>query len=352
LNRIPEKFVPANSQNQIDQRPNLFLLFKRLPVHFRRTSIFLAVLLSLAFSMGFGGGIPSNSNGHAVAEVSKQGVYLSPDPGEKHGGEAPGEQLTASPPADFSPGGPSSVWKPEFIRLRIATYNVHRCEGLDGRILPGRVASVLRKLNPDIIALQEVVGDGPGGRGQEKEIGEMLGMPSVMAPARLLRGHHYGNALLSRFPIRNHAVCDLSQKDLEPRFCQSAEVLVNGHPVSIFNVHLGTSMGERARQARQLVPFLCDPSRNGPKILLGDFNEWIKGKATKTLGEQFQSMDITPFLKWPRTYPGFFPVFHIDHVYYQGPVKVVRVECSRDWQTILASDHIPIVAELQIKLER
>ncbi len=352
MNRISEKFVPAKSQNRIGQLPNLFLLFKRLPVHFRPASIFLAVLLSLAFSMGFGGGIPSNSNGHAAAEASKQGRVLSPDLGEKTGAEARGEQLRASPPHDSSLAGSSSVGKPDSIRLRIATYNVHRCEGVDGRILPGRAASVLRKLNPDIVALQEVVGDGPGGRGQEKEIGEMLGMPSVMAPARLLLGHHYGNALLSRFPIRNHAVCDLSQKDLEPRFCQSAEVLVDGHPVSIFNVHLGTSMGERARQARQLVPFLCDPSRKGPKILLGDFNEWIKGKATKTLGEQFHSMDITPFLKWPRTYPGFFPVFHIDHIYYQGPVKVLKVECSRDWQTILASDHIPIVAELRIKLER
>lgn len=352
MNRISKRFFPAKSQTWSGQPPKLFLLFKRLPAHFPLTSIFLAVFLSLAFCTGSGGGIPSNSNGHAAVEASKQGRVLSPDLGGKIWDESLGEQLPTSPPADASPVGSSSVWKPDYIRLRIATYNIHRCQGLDGRILPGRVASILRKLNLDVIALQEVLGDGPGGRGQEQEIAEMLGMSSVMAPARLLRGHHYGNALLSRFPIRNHAICDLSQKDLEPRSCQRVDVFVDGHPVSIFNVHLGTSMGERARQARQLVPFLCEPSLNGPKILLGDFNEWIKGKATSTLREQFQSMDIAPFFKWPRTYPGFFPVFHIDHIYYQGPVKLAKVESSRSWQTILASDHIPIVAELQIKVLR
>jgi len=351
LNRISKRYFPAKSQTRDGQPSKLFLQFKRLPAHFPLTSIFLAVFLSLAFWTGIGGGIPSNSDGHATVEASKQGGVLSPDLGEKIWGESLGERRPAGPPADASPGS-SSVGKPDYIRLRIATYNIHRCQGLDGRILPERVASALRKLNPDIIALQEVLGDGPGGRGQEQEIAEILGMSSVMAPARLLRGRYYGNALLSRYPIQNHVVCDLSQKDLEPRFGQRADILVDGHPLSIFNVHLGTSMGERARQARQLIPFLCDPSPNGPKILLGDFNEWIKGKATSTLREQFQSMDIAPFFKWPRTYPGFFPIFHIDHIYFQGPVTVAKVESSRDWQTILASDHIPIVAELQIKVVR
>jgi len=150
------------------------------PVHFHLASIFLAVLLSLTFWIGIGVGIPSNSNGHSAVEASKQGQAIFPICGKMPGVKA---QLRASPLADPSPVGSSSVGKPDHIRLRIATYNVHRCQGLDGRILPGRVASVLGKLRLDVIALQEVLGDGPGGRGQEQELGEMLGMSSIMAPA-------------------------------------------------------------------------------------------------------------------------------------------------------------------------
>ncbi len=98
------------------------------------------------------------------------------------------------------------------------------------------------------------------------------------------------------------------------------------------------------------MPFLCDPSLKGPKILLGDFNEWIKGPATETLCGTFQSLDIRPFLKWPKTYPGFFPVFHIDQFYYQGDVQVVKVEAPRTWSAMIASDHMPIVAELKIRV--
>ncbi len=252
-----------------------------------------------------------------------------------------------------SPSGDTSMRSdPDSFRLRIATYNVHKCKGLDGRTQPGRVASVLKNLKPDIIALQEVVGSGPRGIGQEQEISEDLGMKSVMAPARLIHGHYYGNALLSRFPIQSQVLFDLTQEGLEPRFCQRVDILVKGHPVHFYNVHLGTSRTERARQAKKLIPFLSDPSVEGPKILLGDFNEWIKGPATRTLCDNFQSLDLLPFLTWPKTYPGIFPVLHIDHIYYQGRVKVLNVQAPRTWLTMISSDHMPIVAELRVRGDR
>ncbi len=254
----------------------------------------------------------------------------------------------AAPPLEDS----SMRSMPDSFRLRIATYNVHKCRGLDGRTQPERVASVLKDLKPDIIALQEVVGSGPRGRGQEQEISERLGMNSVMAPARLIYGHPYGNAFLSRFPIQNQVLFDLSQDGLEPRFCQRVDILVKGHPVHFYNVHLGTSRTERTRQAKKLVPFLSDPSLKGPKILLGDFNEWIKGPATKTLCDNFQSLELLPFLTWPKTYPGIFPVLHIDHIYYQGRVKVLNVEAPRTWLTMISSDHMPLAAELKVGADR
>src|SRR5262249_51932371 len=100
--------------------------------------------------------------------------------------------------------------------IRIATYNIHRSRGLDGRTRPDRIAGVVRAIDADIIALQEVVGAGPHGGGHAEALGAALGMGWVMAPARQLRGHQFGNAVLSRFPITHHVEHDLSWKTCEP----------------------------------------------------------------------------------------------------------------------------------------
>ena len=264
-----------------------------------------------------------------------------------------GDSLTLVPP--FFPLFLYNVFmsqSQEPLRLRIVTYNVHKCRGMDGRTHPERIASVLIRLNPDIVALQEVIGAGPQGFGQEERISQRMGMASVLAPARTLRGHLYGNALLSRIPIKHHSVFDLSEDGLEPRLLQRVDLSFQGHRIHLYNVHLGTSQKERERQARKLIHFLSDPSVRGPKILLGDFNEWRKGPASRLLGETFQRLALLPFLKWRRTYPGFLPIFHIDHIYYQGQVEVLKVEVPRTLSTLIASDHMPILLELQISMKK
>jgi endonuclease/exonuclease/phosphatase family metal-dependent hydrolase len=328
-----------------------FLLIIRaaVPGRFLLASL---IFVSILF-MGIAGWVSSKGSEQAgipaVSSNSAEGVFR-PLANKAYAGAL--KEPDASPsPAEASQSESSIRTKEEWIRLRLVTYNVHKCQGLDRLTLPGRIASVLKNLNPDIVALQEIVGAGPRGRGQEEEIGEILRMRPLLEPALLLRGHPYGNALLSRFPIKNHAACDLSQKNLEPRFCQRVDLLIDGHPVHLYNVHLGTSWKERERQAKQLASFLSDPSVKGPKILLGDFNEWFKGPATQTLCETFQSLDIRPFLKWPKTYPGFLPVFQIDQMYYKGPVQIVKVEAPRNWSTMIASDHMPLVAELKIRVD-
>jgi len=240
--------------------------------------------------------------------------------------------------------------KQDSFRLRIVTYNVHKCRGIDGRTYPARIAAVLEKLKPDIVALQEVIGTGPRGRGQEEEISDRLGMASVLAPARALHGHLYGNALLSRLPFQHHGGYDLSQEGCEPRLLQRVDISLEGHRVHIYNVHLGTSGKERTRQASKVIRFLSDPGARGPKILLGDFNEWRKGPATNLLNETFRSLDLFPFLRWRRTYPGVLPIFHIDQVFYQGQVEIVKATVPRTLSTFIASDHMPILVELRIAM--
>jgi endonuclease/exonuclease/phosphatase family metal-dependent hydrolase len=231
--------------------------------------------------------------------------------------------------------------------VRIATYNIHRCRGMDRRVVPARIIEVLRGINADVIALQEVIGAGPQGAGQAEEIGAGLGMGWVMTCVRTLRQHQFGNVVLSRFPIVHHSQYDLSWRTCEPRMCQRADIDVNGLMLHIYNVHLGTAVLERRYQAGRLASFVHDRRIGGPKVILGDFNEWMKGLATKTLSSLFESVDISQHLKRRRTYPGLFPVVHLDHIYYEGRVEVRSVEMPRTRQALMASDHLPLVANFR-----
>jgi endonuclease/exonuclease/phosphatase family metal-dependent hydrolase len=219
---------------------------------------------------------------------------------------------------------------------------------MDGRTLPPRTIEVLASLNADIIALQEVVGAGPNDSGHAEEIGAALGMGWVMAPARHLRGHQFGNVVLSHFPIRHHVHYDLSWRTCEPRCCQRADIVIDDKPLHLFNVHLGTAFRERRDQADRLATIVHDGRVHPPKILLGDFNEWSAGLATAALTEKLRAIDLSVHLRRKRTYPGLLPLLHLDHIYYEGEVDISRVEIPRTRKSLMASDHLPFLAELRV----
>ena len=233
--------------------------------------------------------------------------------------------------------------------IRVATYNIHRCRGLDGRTSPSRIADVIRTIDPDIIALQEVVGASPRSAGHAEELGAQLGMGWVMAPARHLRHALFGNAVLSRLPILHHVQYDLSWKTCEPRCCQRVDIAVGSHTLHLYNVHLGTAYLERRYQASRLVSFVHDRRVGQPKIVLGDFNEWMRGLATQMLSQRLNSIDLRAHLRRRRTYPAVLPLLHLDHIYYEGKVEVARLELPRTRLALLASDHLPLVAELTVE---
>lgn len=233
--------------------------------------------------------------------------------------------------------------------LRIVTYNIHRGRGLDRRTRPERIAEVLQALNPDIIALQEVIGPGRTSAGHAEIIGAALGMGWIMGPIRELRNHQFGNMILSRFPMWNHAQYDLSWQTCEPRGTQRVAVDVGPGTLQVYNAHLGTALLERRYQATRLAAWVHDRRTPGPKILLGDFNEWSRTLAGDILAERLKSIDIFAFLKRRRTYPGFFPLLHLDHIYYEGDIAVRDVSLPKTRLAMLASDHLPLVADITVK---
>lgn len=219
---------------------------------------------------------------------------------------------------------------------------------MDGRTRPDRIVDVLASLDADVIALQEVWGAGPDEDGQAAYLGARLGMGWVMQTTRQWRGRSYGNVVLSHLPIRSDTSCDLSVPRCEARGCQRVEIDTGRGALHVFNVHLGTAVLERRKQAPHLAAFVADETVKGPKVLLGDFNEWMKGLATKTLGEMLESVDLTAYLKRRRTYPGVLPVLHLDHIYLAGGLTVHHVSLPRTRKTLIASDHLPLVADIHL----
>jgi endonuclease/exonuclease/phosphatase family metal-dependent hydrolase len=238
-----------------------------------------------------------------------------------------------------------------WVDLRVATYNIHRSRGLDRRTRPARIAEVIASVDPDVVALQEVIGPGLDSAGHLEEIGAALGMGWIMAPARELRRHQFGNAVLSRYPIREHSSHDLSWKTCEPRCGQRVAVDVGGHGLlQVYNVHLGTALLERRYQAPRVAGWVHDRRVSGPKILLGDFNEWSpRGIVAASLEHRLKSVDLYGHLRRRRTYPGFFPLVHLDHIYFDGEIAVRRISLPRTRLALLASDHLPLVADIRVR---
>ncbi len=231
------------------------------------------------------------------------------------------------------------------MALRVVTYNVHKCRGLDRRTTAIRIAEVLREIQPDIVALQEVL------EHQAEAIARELALTFVMGENRKHLGYAYGNAVLSRFPIRASGNYDLSVQGRESRGCLRADIVLPGSAVlHVFNVHLGTSFFERRLQARRLVAadLLTDLSLERPRLVLGDFNEWTSGLATRLLQSHMQSADIRTHLQRSRTYPGMLPLLHLDHIYFDPELKLEKLTLCRTRKAIVASDHLPLAAEFTV----
>jgi endonuclease/exonuclease/phosphatase family metal-dependent hydrolase len=240
---------------------------------------------------------------------------------------------------------------------RIVTYNVHRCVGNDRRLDVARIAEVLARLEPDIVALQELdVGRARTNHvDQASEIARRLDMACHFHAAMQVEAELYGDAILSAYPeklIRRGPLPGHPRMTmLEPRGALWLEVEVDGASVQVINTHLGLVPREQQTQAAHLAgpSWVGHPRCQGPRILLGDFNATGTSVVYRTLSAKLQpARRLSPTRQQTFTFPSQLPVLRIDHLFVSPEIEVKDVFAPFDALTRLASDHLPLVMDFAV----
>lgn len=237
-------------------------------------------------------------------------------------------------------------------KFRIATYNIHKARGIDGRTRVERIARVLEQVDADVIALQEVVNheDQSIQDHQAGYLAERLGCRYAIGETRKHRGGVYGNVTLSRWKFESVRPVDLTVTGHEQRGALRTDIHLGHHVLHVFNVHLGVARRERHRQAARLIDrdLLRAVDIRGPRVVLGDFNEWTHGQVTRTLSAEFHLTDLRLHLAWMRAYPALLPLLHLDHIYFDHHMQLQSARFHRSRLALIASDHLPLVADFKI----
>jgi endonuclease/exonuclease/phosphatase family metal-dependent hydrolase len=238
------------------------------------------------------------------------------------------------------PGWPPSV--------RVVTYNIHTCVGVDGRCDPGRISRVLREIDADIACLQEVEASrrNEWHADQWAYLGAATGCRVVVGVGVRQPRSRFGNAILTRFPVLAARSIDLTVTGYEPRGAIDADVLVGERVLRVVATHFGLHAVERRQQANRLMAALGGPGRAKQReahavLLMGDLNEW-RGRrgAIHSLDRRLGPSAAA------RTFPSWMPMLALDRIYANGRVILSDVSVYRSPLARLASDHLPLVGSL------
>lgn len=225
--------------------------------------------------------------------------------------------------------------------VRVATYNVHGGVPVHGHFDPGPACQVIRRLDADILALQEVVHGHFKGGHQDAffAFAGAHGGNEVHGPTQHTDRRTYGNMLLSRWPYRRHAVHDISVSEREPRNAIDAIVAAPGGELRVIATHLGTKAWERRHQAVRLAE-IARTDLQHPLIVLGDFNDWLPlSLLSRMLREVLtQSRRVA-------TFPTRWPLLALDRIWFHPKPQRLDLWTSRDGPVRKASDHLPLLAD-------
>ena len=231
--------------------------------------------------------------------------------------------------------------------MRVATYNIHSCVGIDRRRKPERIAEVIASLEADIIGLQEVEGRKSRSKiDQAQHLAAKLDLNLVEGPLLLEGKGGYGNALLTRYPVLDVERRVFQRPGSQTRGLIDARLDVPWlGPLRVIVTHLEVRDHRiRSTQLRE-IKHLIDDGEPGPTVLLGDLNEWWNRRLA------LRSLDRTVhFLHSPATFPARLPLLRLDRIAVRGLKSTDHDNRARRIEsrlTRLASDHLPLVAELE-----
>jgi endonuclease/exonuclease/phosphatase family metal-dependent hydrolase len=241
------------------------------------------------------------------------------------------------------------------VRLRILSYNIHKCiGGVDRRYDPARIVDVIRKLDVDILMLQEVDAGVRRSQGDQQTdvIGEGLALPyrTWFPNVDVRGGGQYGNAILSRYPLIESTNIDLTIRFKKKRSVLHSVLRVRHDDVDrtihVFNMHLGLARYERKIQLDKFLE--CHPFQHlhhdTPIIVGGDLNDVYGG-----LGELLAPSGFRGIERRPKTFPAWGPVRALDAIFVRGDVDFLGLtRCDSDLAR-RASDHRPLVADVQLR---
>jgi endonuclease/exonuclease/phosphatase family metal-dependent hydrolase len=216
---------------------------------------------------------------------------------------------------------------------------------MDGRRSWSRIAQVLRELDCDLYALQEV--DNQPGEHEEsmmlERLEQELGMKSVPGLRIVRHTGEYGNAILTRLPVISVHRHDLSHSWFEPRGAIDVQVDVAGQPLRFIATHLGLRRSERRAQWRSLMTALTQSPQDVPIVLAGDMNEWYRKSAT--LREAHRLFGEPPA---PAGFPSFAPFLALTRIWVRPRPALLSIETHRSDLARRASDHLPVKAVVDV----
>lgn len=226
-------------------------------------------------------------------------------------------------------------------RLRIATYNLHSGIGLDRRFRPQRILDVIKELDADIIAMQEVLSPVFGFDVHEHLRAETGFHLATMATMQLAGGT-FGNALLCRWPIIELAEHGLTVGNREPRGAIDATIGRDARELRVIATHLGLRSEERSAQLARLLDIVKE-APGLPTVLAGDFN--ITRKHARELRAHAAHLGRSDALA---TFPSIAPVLPLDRIFAVHGAAIIDVAVHRSRRARVASDHLPLVATVEL----
>lgn len=233
-------------------------------------------------------------------------------------------------------------------RFSILSYNIHRCVGRDRQRNPARIAEVIKQSGARIVGLQEVDSDSSGAEElhQMNYLARATGFTAVPGPVIERQDGHYGNVLLTSYPIVDVRNLNLTYQYCEPRGAIDADLEINGESVRVIVTHLGLLPSERRFQVKKLLLVLAE-ERSRIVILMSDFNEWLPtGRSLRWVHSRLGKTALI------RTFPSAFPVLALDRIWVSPAVALAKISCLQTPLTRIASDHLPLRAIIQPAREK